>query len=364
MLNIISMRIFSLLILFLNSIIINAQSPNFVIQPNQGFCINSTNNSATVTVINSSTNISYYTWSAGHVICSGTTVTTATNGSTAVLIFPSDNFCCGVFFISCSAFDSSNILLGSTGLNYTIYCNPNISILTSAANNSPCAATTTTLTATGAQTYSWSGPGVQSFTNTNISVSPTTTSCYSVTGTNTFGCHSTSSLCLSVQPLPTITISGNNTVCAGSSASFSCSGANTYTWSTGSTSAVVSVTPTSNAIYSVIGTDTNGCINSQHVQVKVSSCVGLEDDFQLDDVIRIYPNPVNEFLNLENNAIEDNSSIGVRVINNLGQIIFIQEITFRNKNAQLNISGLDAGMYSLQIMTKNNIPIIKRFVKK
>ena len=50
-------------------------------------------------------------------------------------------------------------------------------------------------------------------------------------------------------------------VCAGSSATLSVSGASTYTWSTGSNSTSIVITPTANVTYTVIGTSTAGCVS-------------------------------------------------------------------------------------------------------
>ncbi|MDP3557430.1 MAG: kelch repeat-containing protein [Bacteroidota bacterium] len=50
-------------------------------------------------------------------------------------------------------------------------------------------------------------------------------------------------------------------VCAGSSATINVTGASTYTWSTGSNSSSIVITPTANTTYSVIGTSSAGCVS-------------------------------------------------------------------------------------------------------
>ncbi len=51
-------------------------------------------------------------------------------------------------------------------------------------------------------------------------------------------------------------------VCTGSSATLNVTGAATYTWSTGSNSTAIVITPTANTTYSVIGTSTSGCTSA------------------------------------------------------------------------------------------------------
>ncbi len=69
-------------------------------------------------------------------------------------------------------------------------------------------------------------------------------------------------------PLVSITPS-NTTICAGQSVILNVSGANTYTWTTGSSLNVVSVTPTVSTSYSVIGANSFGCQNSASTTINV-----------------------------------------------------------------------------------------------
>lgn len=65
---------------------------------------------------------------------------------------------------------------------------------------------------------------------------------------------------LSVLPQPTLAVAASQmSVCPGAAVTLSVSGASSYTWSTGSNSASVAVTPTMTTSYSVAGTNTLGC---------------------------------------------------------------------------------------------------------
>ncbi|WP_375446271.1 hypothetical protein [uncultured Fibrella sp.] len=62
---------------------------------------------------------------------------------------------------------------------------------------------------------------------------------------------------VTVNPLPTVSIIGTNTVCAGQSTSLTATGAASYRWSTGATTASISVSTA--GPYSVTGTSAAGC---------------------------------------------------------------------------------------------------------
>ncbi|MBL7900619.1 MAG: T9SS type A sorting domain-containing protein [Bacteroidia bacterium] len=60
--------------------------------------------------------------------------------------------------------------------------------------------------------------------------------------------------------VPTLTISGNNNVCSGSSTTLTASGsASTYSWSTGAQGSSIVITPTANTTYSVASQGTAAC---------------------------------------------------------------------------------------------------------
>ncbi|HXP52041.1 MAG TPA: choice-of-anchor tandem repeat GloVer-containing protein, partial [Bacteroidia bacterium] len=65
--------------------------------------------------------------------------------------------------------------------------------------------------------------------------------------------------------------SSSNTICPGSSATLTASGAVSYVWSNGATTSSVNVSPTDTTIYTVIGTGTNGCASKKCDTVKVNS---------------------------------------------------------------------------------------------
>lgn len=70
---------------------------------------------------------------------------------------------------------------------------------------------------------------------------------------------------------PTLTLSSSNAVCLGNSISINALGANTYSWSNGATTSIMSDIPTVNTTYTVIGTTLNGCSDTLMKTITVNA---------------------------------------------------------------------------------------------
>lgn len=176
---------------------------------------------------------------------------------------------------------ATNVVSPSTTTNYTltgtssagcvttavssVSVQPSISVNVS-GTNTLCAGGTVTLTANGATSYNWSNAA----TSNTTAVSPSTTDTYSVTGT-TGVCTATAAMVVTVYPNPTLTLVGDTAVCLGATANFTVSGADTYNWSTGATTATLAVTPTAATVYSVVGTFSTGCSSVDSTALNVLS---------------------------------------------------------------------------------------------
>jgi len=122
------------------------------------------------------------------------------------------------------------------------------------ADQTVCSGSSANLTVSGVTvggSYAWdNGLGSGTFHN----VSPIVTTTYNVTGTDSYGCSQTASTTVTVNTIPTVSVtSTNDTICAGESVTLIASGAQTYVWNTGGSSANLTVTPTTQTTYSVIG---------------------------------------------------------------------------------------------------------------
>ena len=70
--------------------------------------------------------------------------------------------------------------------------------------------------------------------------------------------------------MPTVDAGADQTICIGDTVTLNGSGASSFTWNNGVTDGV-SFSPLSTATYTVIGTDGNGCINSDQLVVTVNA---------------------------------------------------------------------------------------------
>ncbi len=147
----------------------------------------------------------------------------------------------------------------SGSLNITVSSGPTI-----------CQGQTSTLTASsGPLTYTWSTGSNNSF----VTVSPNSNTTYTVGGTDVNGCKQSAAITLTVQSLPLVSIVSStfNPVCPGFTTSLFANGpVSTYTWSNGSNTSSISVTPSVNTIYSVSATGTNNCINTATYAVSMA----------------------------------------------------------------------------------------------
>lgn len=143
---------------------------------------------------------------------------------------------------------------------------PTISI--TSAITSICAGDSIKLVASGADTYSWSNKSA----DTAILVKPTTTTTYKVTAFDAKGCPATASKTITVNPLPTVMIStDNSSLCVGGSATLTASGAASYLWNDVSKESPRTVKPTSTTEYSVTGTSKAGCKANDAKTIVVNS---------------------------------------------------------------------------------------------
>ena len=147
--------------------------------------------------------------------------------------------------------------------------------LTISPSSSVCFGAAKTLTVSGSSSYTWSPAiSLSSATGSVVTAAPGTTTTYSVlAGAGT--CTATAFTTVSVTPSPTVLASPTSTtICRGSSATLTASGAISYTWNPSATlssanATVVTASPTVTTTYTVTGANAT-CTNSAVVTVSVT----------------------------------------------------------------------------------------------
>jgi gliding motility-associated-like protein len=141
-----------------------------------------------------------------------------------------------------------------------------------ASNNPVCPNVSTTLSVSGGTSYTWSN----SSTTSSISVSAASTTIYSVIVSNG-ACAIDTNITLTVNTSPTVTVNPPDpSICTNDNVTLNGVGATTYIWTptTGlsCTSCVSTVaTPTATTTYTVIGSNSSGCADTNTVVVTVNT---------------------------------------------------------------------------------------------
>ncbi len=129
-----------------------------------------------------------------------------------------------------------------------------------------CSGDTVLLHATGnAQSYAWDNGVTDS-----VSFVPSSSVTYIATATDSIGCTNTDTVYVAVNSLPTVFAGSDFAICNSDSITLSGQGAVNYTWDNSVVDGV-SFTPSASNAYIVTGTDANGCVNSDTIDVTVNA---------------------------------------------------------------------------------------------
>lgn len=131
-------------------------------------------------------------------------------------------------------------------------------IATLSENDTICAGDTATLTATGGIKYIWS-TGVVGDTVATVKVNPIVNTTYQMTALDINGCQSSAlTVQVVVKAAPSSFAGDNDTICPGTIKNLIASGGDEFLWSTGATTSLLQVNPTTDTSFWVIASS-NGC---------------------------------------------------------------------------------------------------------
>lgn len=108
-------------------------------------------------------------------------------------------------------------------------------------------------------------------------------------------------------------------------------------------------------MYSVQGTDANGCMNNTTVTQDVSTCTGINSN-ELDGVFTIYPNPTQGLM-----VVDASSEISICVTDVLGNHVFT-EVLPQGKHI-FQMDNQPNGIYFLKV-NKDGLSKTLRIIKQ
>jgi hypothetical protein len=154
--------------------------------------------------------------------------------------------------------------------------------------------------------------------------------------------------------------SDKDIICKGESVVLTASGANTYAWSNPITgpSTGASVPATLNIdvpyLFTVTGTDANGCTKTATVAVEVQKCTGVSEFGTQTDLVSMYPNPADGLVTIET---KNGNSGTIEIMDLSGKIIFTETII--STTTEINISAFAAGVYFVKLQNETSSEVIK-----
>ena len=157
-------------------------------------------------------------------------------------------------------------------------------------------------------------------------------------------------LTLTVIENPVVTVVGNTEISQGESTVLIATGADSYVWSTGETTAMITLSPDVTTTYTVVGTR-NGCEGTAEVTINVT--VGVDDNFAMN--FKIYPNPTNGELKVEYAGMQE-------IIVFMPNAQVVDKINVNADTYVLDMNEYKSGIYYLKIIGEETI--VKKVVKQ
>lgn len=218
--------------------------------------------------------------------------------------------------------------------------------------------------------YTWSSPGA-TFLPSNAVTSPSivfsTPGTHVITLTADNGTLSTTSKTITVNSPQMNLFANPQTVCTGGSTTLTASGVSTFTWEPGWIVGYEIVESPSQAqtIYTVTGTEVNGCQTTATISVFVSVCTGINAMAAEPLMFKLYPSPARDWLYL-NSGSGATSDIAVEITDALGRTVLSSQLSFTKhaREQKLNISNLDHGVYLVQLSSQGGQKQTVKFIKE
>ncbi len=224
--------------------------------------------------------------------------------------------------------------------------------ITIAGTSTICSGDNDLLTASGGTSYVWN----TSATTSTISVNPSVNTTFTVTGTDANNCSNTQQYFITVNPTPSLNVTGKLDICEGDSTVLTANGGSNYSWSNSATTNTTQVNPTITTTYTVSSTNSFGCTGIYTLQVNVNACLGLNEfGNNVNNTLLAYPNPTHDNITLVFKTVKA-GTYTFNLTNVLGEIVFEKNYdALLGMNKQnINLEGIAKGVYLLNIKNENS----------
>ena len=127
----------------------------------------------------------------------------------------------------------------------------------------------------------------------------------------------------------------------------------TYSWSNGGNTNVLSVTGSISGVSSTnyilnVTQASSGCSAADTVNVKFLACVGLDEN-KVDLNVDLYPNPATNFVTVDVYNKYNSDNMKLEILNSVGQIVSKKSIFGQSEKVIFDVTNFSKGMYFVRI---------------
>jgi hypothetical protein len=285
-------------------------------------------------------------WVDGYMVGSADSLYISIDSSVSVIANLEIQNCDTSYLIS----DTVNIEVSDTGL---------LNVNSVPQFDTICRGESVNLHASGADSYLWSPAiGLSSNTGASIIATPLNSISYVVYGTDSAG-NTGCSVSLIKVNFADINLGADTSVCGNVVFPINAgAGYDSYVWSTGDTTQNILIDTISSGLGSqdvFVTVEKYGCFATDTLHISFYDCTGISEI--QSNQFSIYPNPVDDFLIL-NNSISEKTEVFISDIR--GSLISASE--FADASQRIDLSDFRPGMYFLTVRTQSgswNFKIIK-----
>ncbi|PBQ32072.1 hypothetical protein CNR22_09915 [Sphingobacteriaceae bacterium] len=240
--------------------------------------------------------------------------------------------------------EASNL---KTPVTITVYAQPTLTII--ADKDTICSGDQIQLNSYGANSFTWNTGSV----GNSVLVNPVASVNYSLMGEDLNGCINTSSVNIFVNLLPVVNIvSTSSVICTGENVSLTASGADFYVWNDLSTSTTLQIAPITNATYSVVASDINGCKTTAFFTQTVDNCTGLNTAYNATN-FKLFPNPGSGIFYVELSSSAE--KINLEIYNATGKLVLSKSHDLYYE--EIDLTTYANGLYYLKINGSQNLVV-------